>query len=666
MPRSVMISQPERFVAMRVGLSAGALLSALAAWQFQEQITAEGLIVTSTNFRLALYAIYVLAALLGAFAIAAYTSLAPRMLNAAEQIRARWRLPGMAAWVAIAILLLAYPVIVLGFYGVFLTNLFPRLLLFAIFVVISVTLLALANKRAWLANFATSSLVFAGVYLAAAFFNMVTNFPFSLEWSEISRYYQASLFFGQQVYGVNLPLPVTHPSRYMLQSLPFLIPESTLWLHRFWQALLWVAMPLAAAWALARRLRFKDETWRRLFVVWGFLFLMQGAVFYHLLPCVILVLLGFDKHKLWRSLLFVALASVWAGLSRVNWIPMPGGLAALLYLLEVAPRPRQSVLSVRYLWQPALFAIGGSAIAAVAYWVYIVNSGNPIEQFGSSFTSDLLWERLWPNAAFPLGILPGVVLVCAPLAFAAALRLRRNGEGFDFWRGVAIAGMLVVFFAGGLIVSVKIGGGTNLHNMDAFMVLLWVLGSTLLFGDYAPAGRTDKANKPLKLPAALIAAAVAIPVLFAVLVGSPLQLPDEQATRTVLAEIQMQADRTIANNMEVLFISQRHLLTFDLVHDVPLMPRYEKLFLMEMAISGNDEYLAQFARDIDEQRFGLIVSDPLYNNIVDTSEDTLAAENNAWVRAVGRAILCAYVPVATYSNPPVQLLAPRYNDKCNQ
>jgi hypothetical protein len=29
-------------------------------------------------------------------------------------------------------------------------------------------------------------------------------------------------------------------------------------------------------------------------------------------------------------------------------------------------------------------------------------------------------------------------------------------------------------------------------------------------------------------------------------------------------------------------------------------------------------------------------------------------------------ILCAYEPIATFSNPPVQLLVPRYGDKCNQ
>jgi hypothetical protein len=102
------------------------------------------------------------------------------------------------------------------------------------------------------------------------------------------------------------------------------------------------------------------------------------------------------------------------------------------------------------------------------------------------------------------------------------------------------------------------------------------------------------------------------------------------------------------------------------VGNVPLVHEYEKLFLMEMAISHNAPYLSRFAKDIDEQRFTLIVTDPLFNNILEVSQDPLAPENNAWVRTVGRPLLCAYFPIATFSNPAIQLLVPRYGDKCNQ
>ena len=50
---------------------------------------------------------------------------------------------------------------------------------------------------------------------------------------------------------------------------------------------------------------------------------------------VILVLWGFDATHFWRNLVLVLVASLWAGISRVNWLPVPGMLAAALYLLEV-------------------------------------------------------------------------------------------------------------------------------------------------------------------------------------------------------------------------------------------------------------------------------------------------------------------------------------------
>jgi hypothetical protein len=424
-------------------------------------------------------------------------------------------------------------------------------------------------------------------------------------------------------------------------------------------------MPLLTAWFLIRRLQLKSVWLGFLLILWVFLFLMQGAVFYHLLPCVFLVLLGFDKERPWRSLLFVALASVWAGISRINWVPLPGALAALLYFLEARPDKKAAVISRGYLWQPALYAIGGSLIALGSYALYISMSGvEDKSQFGSSFMSELLWDRLWPNPTFLLGILPGILLVSAPALILIWLRLRQKDSKLGVWRSLGTAALLLIFFAGGLVVSVKIGGGTNLHNMDAFIVLLLVLGVYLAFNNYASQSRASIPK--LKISPALVSALLVMPVFLAVFSGEPLAIPSAQVSNEILTQIQTATDEALAQGGEVLFISQRHLLTFHLIENVPLVPEYEKLFLMEMAISHNDTYLTRFATDIDQQRFTLIVSDPMFNQITETSEDTLAPENNAWVRAVERPILCAYEPVLTFSNPPIQLLEPRYGDKCNQ
>lgn len=646
---------------LQLALPVLAALLGLAASQFGAQIIVEGLFFTSLKFRAAYWALVALSVLFAGLSLYAWFGGARRLLGALAALQKRLAAISSLAPFALGLLLLAYPILLFSFYGNFLLEPFSRLALFVFVVLAGASLLAAWRRQVWLRSLVESAILFATVYCAATFFNLVSTYPFSLEWSEISRYYQASFYFSKQVYGIQLPLPVTHPSRYLLQSLPFLIADAPLSLHRFWQALLWVALPLLTAWAFARRLNL--GAWRWIFVGWSFLFLMQGAVFYHLLPCVFIVLWGFDKDRPWRSFLFVALASIWAGVSRVNWLPLPGALAALLYLLEVKPAGKR-VFAWSYLSPPALFAAGGLLVAAGAYALYIANSGvADSSQFGSAFTSALLWQRLLPNGAFPPGVLLGIALVSAPSLVAVWLRSRSQQPLLGFWRALGILALIAVFFIGGLVVSVKIGGGTNLHNMDAYLILLWVLAATLLFGTVAREARKPAAR--LALPAWLTAAAVSVPVLFAVYTGGPLNLPPRSVVDQALVQIRQLTEGAAADGSEVLFISQRHLLTFHMVEGVPLVHEYEKLFLMEMAISNNRAYLGRFWDDIDDQRFAYIITDPLNTNIYEEHEDTLSAENNAWVRQISKPVLCAYEALVTYPELGIQVLQPRL-PKCSR
>ena len=59
-----------------------------------------------------------------------------------------------------------------------------------------------------------------------------------------------------------------------------------------------------------------------------------------------------------------------------------------------------------------------------------------------------------------------------------------------------------------------------------------------------------------------------------------------------------------AQNGPVLFINERQLVTFGDVR-VPLVPDYEAVTLMEMAMSGNQVYLDRFYDDLaDSSLFG--------------------------------------------------------------
>jgi hypothetical protein len=117
---------------------------------------------------------------------------------------------------------------------------------------------------------------------------------------------------------------------------------------------------------------------------------------------------------------------------------------------------------------------------------------------------------------------------------------------------------------------------------------------------------------------------------------------------------------------EVLFISQRQLLMFNMLASAPqLVPEYEQLFLMEMAISHNRPYLEQLYQDLESQRFDLIITDPIFLVEKVEGQDPLAAENNAWLEDVAQPVLCAYGYEKTYRDVGVQVLAPRPQIICD-
>jgi hypothetical protein len=648
---------------LRTALLFTALLTAAALLQFQQQILAEELFFTSLNFRAALYLGYSgLAALIG-LSIWAFTPKWQQLLKRLSATAERFPRNRSLSFALIFVLFMGYLQLVLGFYGRFLLNPFPRLILFWLFSLLIATLLAKGRSTSWITALPASVLFLAAIYSASTFLQQVSSYPLSLGWSEISRYYQASFFFGEKVYGQSLAWPVTHPSRYLLQSIPFLLGKVPLWAHRAWQALLWLGMASLTAGTLRRRLKIKDSWLSGLFIAWTYLYLMQGAVFYHLLPAVILVLWGFDSRRFWRSLLVVGIASIWAGISRINWVPMPGALALILYLIEHPVNLKKKKLDWDYWKQPAAYFFIGSLTALFAYSVYISMSGIlDSAQFGSSFTSALLWGRLWPTTDLPSGILPGVLIVSLPLFLIIWHHYRSGRLSLNWQRTIALLTLLLIFFVGGLIVSVKIGGGTNLHNMDAYMVLLLVLASHLAFGKYISDSKTTSSRK-LSIPWPLLALLLLVPSISAVLAGGPLDLPTTENADVAIAQIREMVADSLEEGKEVLFISQRHLIIFDQV-DAPLVHDYEKLFLMEMAISQNDAYLLGFQEDMQNQRFGLIITDPLHRNIREVSEDSLAAENNAWVRFVSRPILCAYQPDLTLSELAIQVLQPRDESSC--
>lgn len=492
----------------------------------------------------------------------------------------------------------------------------------------------------------------AAVYALLWFVRPISRYPLSLGWSEASRYYYASLFLSPRLYGFRAAWPALHPSRYLLQAVPFLF-GLPLWAHRAWQAALWIGLTLAAAWGIVRRLRL-PQPWAIWTTFWGVtLFLLQGPIYYHLLVVVILVIWGADVQRPKRTLGVVILASLWAGISRVNWYPMPAILAAAIYLLEV---PQSDTPWWRYLRTPLAWGLVGSAAALGSQAFYALVSGNPPQDFGTSFTSDLLWYRLWPNPTFPQGLLPMAVVTFLPVVVLLVWRGRHTR--LAFWRRFGLWGMALVLFAGGLVVSVKIGGGNNLHNLDGAFALLALWGAYAFWNRLAPEGASvTREFQGRRAPWGFVVLLMVVPLYWAAWTGGPRSVRNISLARETINSIRKKTEAVAARGGEVLFISERHLLTFSEI-EVPLIPEYERTFLMEMAMAHNQAYLARFRTDLAAQRFALIVVQRVNLNL-QGRKSVFGEENDAWVRGVAAPLLCYYEPVKTWREVNVQLMAPR-------
>jgi len=510
----------------------------------------------------------------------------------------------------------------------------------------------------WFQAFGSVILSLVILYRVAVIFSPLSDYPFLYVWSEGSRYYGASLFFSQVLYGQQVALPVMHPAWHLLLTPPFMLGDAPIWVHRLWNALLILGLNSGLSLAVVKRLRLTDRFTFWMTAGWAFLFLLQALILVHLLACALIVVLGVRSDRFWRTALVVLIASIWAGLCRINWFPVPALIAITIHLLEV-PVSRGKPL-LEYLWKPALWFVLGSTLAFLTNLLYMRWTGNGEGgNYSSSLTSDLLWYRLLPNATYRFGVLPDFLLVSLPVLWIITLALRRRRAVLHFIRSAGMTAILLVLWAGGMLVSLKIGGGSNLHNLDAFLILLMIVGATFFFDLPTPeSGRKDhkRPERPM-VRAASIMLVLIIPISTALAYGKTDTSRNSPSTQEDLAVIQQQAEAAADEGGEVLFISYRHLLPMGMVA-VPLEPEYELAYLMEMVMSHNRPYLDQFQADIHSQRYDLIVVEPLTDHYYERDR-VFSEENNLWVQEVAIPVLCHYETVyASFENGFV-LLVPR-------
>jgi hypothetical protein len=482
-------------------------------------------------------------------------------------------------------------------------------------------------------------------------FSSVTDYPFSLSWSEGNRLWDYSLAFGRDRY--ILPageetFAYISPGRQVLWGLPFLVPHASILLVRLWNAILFTLPYALLGWALVcTDARDHSRTWKLAFAGWALLLLAQGPVYTPLVLSAIAVALAVRLRPAWVGAILVGLASYYAYDSRWTWLLAPGAWAVLVTVLE-APLVVNGRWQIPRLWRAVIFAIGGVlggyvAPTAIA-WLTQGQGPAGVSDVGGALTRQpLLWYRLLPNATYGLGVVLALVLVAGPTLAVLAWLLRKRAWVLDRWQLTVLGGILAVFLVAGVIVSVKIGGGSNLHNLDMFLITLaFAVGVAFL----APSGR-DSMRKLLEHTTArwLLVAALAFPAGLTIATGGPLNLPVKSVVAESLEAIRQESAAALPRG-EVLFYDQRQLLTFGFVEGVPLVSDYEKKYMADQALSGDPAFFQPFYDDLARHRFSLIVSPPLETTWQE--DHPFSEEDEAQVRFL-------YLPMAEYYEPALRL-----------
>lgn len=483
-----MMTQPARLTFWRWVLAVTSPLAWLSMWEAFLLAEKLGLAPLASKTWLALLGALALTGGISLFLLAlsfssAFPARSERLLNTFEIVD---KAPGWLRWAGYPLLLAAlaaYPLIMFQpYYGDLLAKQAGiRLFLFWMIALAGAQALKLAVPRfdllskSWPAALLTTILFQASLQRVLLYLPDISAYPFAMGWSETSRFYYPALFMSRTVFGQSFPWPILHPSLHLVLVPPYLF-DASLWFHRFWQVSVRFLLVGLIAPALIHRLKIASRGIAWLIGLWIFLILFTLPLYLHLAVPVFIMLWGFSARNGRRTWFWLILASIWAGLSRLNWYPMPGMLAAALYFLEVPVEKK----GWPYLLKPALWFVVSTAIAFLSMQIYIAFSGIPDpNNFYTSLSSSILWDRLWPNASYSLGVLPGIVIFSTPFWLVLFFGWRKIRAG-ERPRVVLLLVALLTLFVGGIVVSLKIGGGADIHNMDAYVVLLLVISAYLL------------------------------------------------------------------------------------------------------------------------------------------------------------------------------------------
>lgn len=486
----------------------------------------------------------------------------------------------------------------------------------------------------------------------------IIDYPFSLSWSEGNRFYDYSLFFGESLYNYPGPIasPYYSPGRYGLWGILFLAQGLPIWVHRLWNLILQTVPVLVFSGLLTRKLT--PAVLRYGVFLWIAIFLTALAPLHppFVIASAIAILFAFDESLLKRGA-SLAIASYYAGLSRWTWAFAPTAIGVLIDLLLYYPKRTGPW------WRRLLPTMILAAVSLIAGWIPSSAQYVAVAQGDALLSSQpLLWYRLLPNDTLGPGVLFLVLRYTLPLWITLAWWIFFRRGSFDWIQKLAIFGALAGFFGIGLVISTKIGGGGDLHNLDMFLTTLLVVTVLLLMS-------INGSFSPVKWPvwAVALICSLAFWVVYPFLPLHPssdfhprLNLARESTISEAFATVREEVLKH-AETGEVLFMDHRQLLTFGYIPAVPFVPEYEKKYMMDQAMGNNAQYFQTYYHDLAEKRFALIVSEPLRTMRREEIGGPFSEENDAWVIWVSNPTLCFYEPLYIEKDVNLELLVPRQN-----
>jgi hypothetical protein len=596
---------------------------------------------------------------------------------AATLLSLRQKLSPLRAFLAAGLLFLPIYILQYTLWGLVFTDIYVRLFIWLGIILLLAMLLTKEKKHliSWQALFTSTLLTAVSIALAGVFAN-VSAYPFNLYWSDGNRLWDYSIMFGRERYNYPADQPIEafiSAGRQFLWGLPFLIPNSSILVNRFWSAVLYFLPSAMLGWFAFRT---EEKTERMLLGLWAFLFLNQGPIYTPLVLSAILVALAWER-PLWLAIPLVAVAGYYAKITRWTWEFAP---AIWIGILSLSGIKLKGVRLSRRQWARAMLL----AASGLVLWLavsFIPSAEAETKNVSEAISAQpLLWYRLLPNDTYPEGILGGLLAAIFPLVFLLGYWLKKGVWQLSFWQKTAIATALTAFLAVGLVISTKIGGGNNLHNLDMFLIALFFTATIAWKNGGQTWFRTAAKPTWVKMLLLLLLALPAFPALKKISPRLSLSeaeilevqtltdynpqtdppvatLPPEEEIQNALDYIGTASQKADAQG-EVLFIDLRQLLTFGYVPKIRLVPEYEKKRMMEASMRNDREYFSAYYADLAAHRFSLIITEPL-KLALKNEAGVFAEESDAWTKWVAAPTLCFYEPIKTFKSVYAQILVPR-------